>query len=103
MAKITYEDAFSDHDYLWSVYGPADDMTGGYVDQEDLTRLLRSPTKATARDCLIRQIEYWFLVGPDKTHSHQESVSKLIAENSMLRDIAIRYNIIEDEDFEDDE
>lgn len=61
---MTYEQARSDHEYLWSI-GPADDMTGGYVDQEDLARLLKSPTKATAAACYADQITYWFQVGPD--------------------------------------
>jgi hypothetical protein len=43
-------------------------MTGGYVDSEDLDRLLKSPTKATARKCLIDQIVYWFHVGFDGEH-----------------------------------
>lgn len=98
MTKITYEQAFWDHGYLWDVFGPADDMTGGYVDQEDLARLLASPTKTTARDCLIRQIEYWFQVGPDRTHGPQSSTEHLIEENSTVREIALRYNIIYDEE-----
>lgn len=61
----SYEQALEDHEYLWGEYAPAADMTGGYVDQDDLARLLRSPTKATARDCLVSQIRYWFEVGPD--------------------------------------
>ena len=65
MSRITYEQALADHTYLWEEYGPAEDMTGAYVDQEDLTLLLRSPTKATARDCLCRQIDHWFSVGPE--------------------------------------
>ncbi len=65
MRSITYEQALADWGYLWSEYGEANDMTGGYVDQEDLKRLLLSPTKATACRCLCSQIEYWFQVGPD--------------------------------------
>ena len=61
---MTYEQALEDHTYLWETYGAAYDMTGGYVDQEDLDRLLKSPNKRTAKDCLIRQIEYFFEVGP---------------------------------------
>ena len=34
---MTYEQAFKDHEYLWKI-GPGYDMTGGYVDQEDLSR-----------------------------------------------------------------
>ena len=66
MSRITYEQAFSDHCYLWRTYGSAEDMTGAYVDQEDLAKMLASPTKATARDCLERQIAYWFSAGPDQ-------------------------------------
>ena len=60
----TYEQAKKDHAYLWKI-GPADDMTGAYVDQDDLTKLLANPTKATARRCFENQIEYWFQKGPD--------------------------------------
>lgn len=61
---MKYEQAFKDWKYLWNI-GAADDMTGAYVDQEDLDKLLHSPTKATAAHCLCRQIEYWFDTGPD--------------------------------------
>lgn len=64
MKRLTYEQAFKDHSYLWGI-APASDMTGGYVDQDDLEKLLRSPTKATARQCLCNQIDYWFQTGPD--------------------------------------
>jgi hypothetical protein len=82
----TYEQAYSDHCYLWQEYGPAEDMTGGYVDQEDLAKLLKSPTKATARDCLVNQIDHWFMVGPDST-AHQPDWS-----DARLQEIAERYN-----------
>ena len=64
MAKVTYEQARADHEYLWSI-APGYDMTGGYVDQEDLFRLLRSPNKATARNCYVQQIQHWFHAGPE--------------------------------------
>jgi hypothetical protein len=64
---ISYEQAREDHEYLWTTYGAANDMTGAYVDQGDLAKLLRSPTKATARDCYCDQIRYWFEAGPDST------------------------------------
>ena len=63
--SIRYSQARADHEYLWTTYGPAQDMTGGYVDSSDLVALLRSPTKATAADCCGRQIQYWFEAGPD--------------------------------------
>ena len=63
--SIGYGQARADHEYLWRTYGPAWDMTGGYVDSKDLDALLLSPTKATARDCYCSQIEYWFQAGPE--------------------------------------
>lgn len=64
MARATYEQAFEDHQYLWAI-GAAYDMTGGYVDSQDLDKLLANPTKTTARKCLISQIEYWFQAGTE--------------------------------------
>ena len=89
MNKITYEEARQDHEYLWS-FGPAEDMTGAYVDQEDLRILLESPTKATARKCYIRQIEYWLVQGPEKDVIDTWKHSKAVAE------IAERYGSLED-------
>lgn len=62
---MSYAQAYADWSYLWETYGPASDMTGAYVDQDDLAALLKSPTKNTAEKCLKRQIDYWFDVGPD--------------------------------------
>ena len=63
---IGYAQARRDHEYLWS-FGPAQDMTGGYVDQEDLERLLKNPTKKMAAQCYCDQIQYWLEAGPDET------------------------------------
>lgn len=84
---VSHKQAFADHSYLWETYGPANDMTGGYVDQDDLARLLRSPTKATARDCLVEQIIYWFQVGPDSVGHPRINPS-----DPMLIDITERYD-----------
>ena len=67
---MKYEDVLADWEYLWSI-GPAQDMTGGYVDSSDLERLLYSPTKKTARYCLESQITYWFQIGPDTSGQKQ--------------------------------
>lgn len=81
MTRISYEQAFADHTYLWEEYGPAADMTGAYVDQDDLAKLLRSPTKVTARDCLCAQIDYWFSVGPEgKGHRAVDSLDEHLLE-----------------------
>lgn len=68
---ITYEQARKDHEYLWGI-GEAYDMTGGYVDSDDLAKLLRKPSKVTARECYCRQIDYWFEVGPDSREANRE-------------------------------
>ena len=62
---MTYQQARDDHEYLWSTYGPANDMTGMYVDQDDLAALLKSPSRFTAMTCYSNQIQYWFEVGPE--------------------------------------
>jgi hypothetical protein len=82
----SYKQARADHEYLWSI-GPAKDMTGGYVDQGDLAKLLRSPTKATARDCYVHQIEYWFSIGPDDA----SKVSDLLRSDPVVAEIAERH------------
>lgn len=87
----SYEQALADHTYLWEEYGPAADMTGCYVDQEDLKLLLQSPTKATARQCLVRQIEYWFRAGPAIDTEFGENVANLLACDPQLVEIAERY------------
>jgi len=91
----TYDEVKKDHSYLWSI-GPASDMTGGYVDSEDLDRLLANPTKTTAKNCMINQIEYWFSVGiEDIRHKRYESTfpSSLEKEHPEIREIADKYGI----------
>jgi hypothetical protein len=88
MTKISYEQAMDDHTYLWEEYAAASDMTGGYVDSEDLTRMLRNPTKAMARKCLIDQIEFWFQNGPDTAGGGRRPDPN----DARLREIAARYD-----------
>ncbi len=91
---ISYEQARKDHEYLWNI-GPADDMTGGYVDQEDLGTLLKKPTKATAKDCYCNQISYWFSNGIE-THRRERggrSYGDLVLEYPELREIEDRHSI----------
>lgn len=87
---MTYEQAKKDHAYLWAI-NPADDMTGGYVDQEDLERMLNTPTKTMARYCLCSQIDYWFSVGPDP-YSVPSGDSRYYVENDPeVKKIAERH------------
>ena len=89
MSGITYEQARADHDYLWKTYGPAEDMSGAYVDQDDLEKLLRKPTKATARQCYEDQIRYWLRQGPEKDslHKHEDRIRN----DPHVAEIADRY------------
>ena len=82
MSHITYEQAYEDRQYLWNTYGAA---AGAYVDQEDLEALFRSPTKVTARRCLINQIAYWFQTGP-------EDASRVDRNDPVLLQIKDRYH-----------
>jgi hypothetical protein len=98
---ITYKQAREDHEYLWGAYGPAYDMTGAYVDQEDLALLLRKPSKITARDCYCRQIDYWFRVGPDNGSlfawgSGGLDANTLIESDPKLKEIAVRHGLIDE-------
>lgn len=60
-----YKKVLSDWKYLFEGFAPADDMSGGYVDQEDLDKMLKYPTKTQAIKCLESQIHYWLDTGPD--------------------------------------
>lgn len=104
MAKVSYEQAREDHEYLWSI-AAAYDMTGGYTDQEDLERLLHNPTKSTARDCYVSQIIYWFQVGP--TDKDGDGPTEVPWEDPRVVEIAQRHSMMvapdEGEDYDDDE
>lgn len=84
---MKYEQAKADHAYLWSI-APGHDMTGGYVDQDDLVRLLASPTKATATECFQRQIEHWFTAGPD-----MQWLRPHLLDEGRVREIADRHEL----------
>ena len=87
---MKYEEVYDDWKYLWNIAG-AKDMTGGYVDQEDLDMLLANPTKSTAKYCLERQIGYWYEVGPDK-NDEPRSYTDLANEFTELEIILNKYN-----------
>ncbi|MGY2573172.1 hypothetical protein [Vibrio sp. C8] len=88
---MTYDEVFKDWCYLFDNVGVADDMTGGYVDSEDLDELLRKPTKGTAKWCLSRQIDYWFAKGIQYSNEHKgKSIFDLIEEYPLIEEIADR-------------
>jgi len=89
---MKYEEVYEDWEYLWGI-GPADDMTGGYVDQEDLDKLLKKPTKATAKACLLCQIGYWFQVGPDMGNAEGAEIAQLTEQHPRITEIAEKYAI----------
>ena len=74
---------------LFDEIDTAYDMTGGYVDQGDLDRLLRSPTKTTAKGCLKDQIVYWLQVGPEC--SPCSDLQSLLQKFPQARPIARKY------------
>ena len=86
---MNYKQARKDHEYLWAI-GPAYDMTGGYVDQEDLERLLKCPTKAMATKCYHDQICYWFDYGCEDNHYSLETIPW---DDPMVVEIAERHGI----------
>lgn len=87
---MTYEQAYQDWEYLWSI-APAHDMTGSYVDQEDLAKLLKKPTKKTAKECLCAQIDYWFQAGPDIEKRSGGNSSEYIENDLKVKEIAERH------------
>ena len=72
------------HEYLWAI-APAHDMTGAYVDSDDLSRLLRSPTKATAAFCYENQIRRWLKEGPEPDIA---TMNTHIADDPKIAEIA---------------
>ena len=98
---VTYEQARADHEYLWESFGPADDMSGGYVDQDDLAKLMKSPTKATAKDVYSSQIQYFLQVGPDRMGSKYAFDWR---DDPVVREIAERhgFDIIDDPDIDNE-
>lgn len=89
---MTYEEMYADWEYLFKQVGCADDMTGGYVDSEDLDAMLKSPTKATAKRCLSRQIGYWFQTGIQFDRGLSgKSISELIEIYPKIEEIADRH------------
>lgn len=88
MAKVAYEVAYRDHKYLWG-FGPAYDMTGGYEDQNDLARMLKTPTKSMAAKCLTSQIIYWFERGTED--GGKQEAERLLETDSEVRAIYERH------------
>ncbi len=89
---MTYDEMYKDWDYLFNTISTANDMTGGYVDSEDLERLLKNPSKTTAKNCLSKQIDYWFQVGLEHSNEHiGKTVFDLADEFPKLTEIAERH------------
>ncbi len=87
-----YDQARKDHEYLWR-FGAADDMTGGYVDSEDLDKLLRNPCKAVAADCYESQISHWFSAGCDTMKHGRVDAQVYIDSDEGVREIAERRGL----------
>jgi hypothetical protein len=87
---MKYEEVLEDWKFLFEGIDSASDMTGGYVDQEDLCKLLKSPTKATAKSCLLNQIEYWFDAGTEEYNCIMDT-ERLLRKYPQARPIAEKY------------
>jgi len=90
---MTYEQVLKDWQVLFEDIGMARDMTGGYVESEDLIKLLKSPSRATAKDCLKRQIKYWLEKGPDFNfiNGGVKTYQEICEEYPIVRKIENRY------------
>ena len=89
---MSYKQYYEDWNYLFNKVGFADDMTGGYVDSEDLDRLLKNPSKATAKQCLSKQIDYWFDAGIEPSTEHKgKTIFDLVEEFPKIEEIAERH------------
>ncbi len=89
---MNYEETYKDHKYLFDI-GPASDMTGGYVDSEDLGYMLKNPSKKGAVRCLSRQIDYWFQVGTENGVGFNDGKMpcELVDEYPLIKEIADRH------------
>ena len=89
---MTYDEMYADWKYLFKKVACADDMTGGYVDSEDLDELLAKPTKGTAKGILSRQIDYWFAKGIEYSREHEgKSIFDLAEQYPKIEEIADRH------------
>lgn len=88
---MKYEEVLKDWKFLFEELDTAYDMTGGYVDQEDLDLLLKSPTKTTAKTCLQKQIDHWFQAGTEEFPCIMNT-EKLLKKYPTARSIAEKYN-----------
>ena len=87
---MTYEQALEDRDYLFRTYGPASDMTGGWVEGDYLEELLRQPTKTKAKNILSGLVCYWFETGYDRNNCYDKAAPDMT--DPKLVEIAARHN-----------
>ena len=89
-----YAQARADHEYVWSEYSAAYDMTNGYVESFDLFKLLRNPSKATAAVCYRDQIAYWFEKGPtDSGKGRLMDLAIDTLDDPNMKEIAARHGL----------
>lgn len=60
MAKFTFEEVKKDYLALISTWGHPHDMTGGFIDAEQMEPVILNPSRAKARDYLLSVIQYGF-------------------------------------------
>ena len=71
-----YNEVREDWETLWNIC-PADDMTGAYVDSGDLDRMLKTPTKKMAIQCMKCQIDFWLNQGIEDTNQTLEELMEM--------------------------
>lgn len=84
---MSYKEVRKDWEILWAIC-PANDMTGAYVDSEDLSSMLETPTKKMAEQCMNRQIIYWLEQGIEDTI---QTLDELLVRYPRIESIANKY------------
>ncbi len=87
---VSYHEVREDWKTLWDICC-ANDMTGAYVDSEDLDKMLETPTKAMAVQCMKRQIDYWLDVGIEDT---SQTLDELMVMYPQIIPIADKYGYL---------
>lgn len=94
---MSYKQMRADHEYIWKKYGAAFDMSGAYVDQDDLDKLLKNPTRATAERCYYTQLIYYFQTGPDTADLDNFTIED-IKNDPKIIEIANRLGMLDELD-----
>lgn len=86
----TYEQVRKQWETLWAI-GAADDISN--LAEDDMYKMLKSPTRTTARICMELQIEYWLQTGPEHPAPNGSRIRllDLLRNNPEVQEIAEDY------------